>query len=299
MTSLIEDLEQSPIISSFDNMGSDFLTAALDGNGCNDDSANFCNSTPYRTNALVMIVVLEGTAKMEVDYMPYLLAANSFMLIMPDHIMQPVSVSRDFKGWMVLASSDFLQSYATERRPSMVYYMQMRKNPHFFLEAEEMTRLNNCFLELQKRIRQRTHLFHREIMQVTFAAFLLDLGHISTGKSYQETRKSSPGKEDLFERFFGLLHKHCRKQHNVTFYANELCVTPQYLSSVLRTISGKPANKWIEDALIVEAKILLKKPGASVQQVSDVLNFSDQSTFGKFFKKKTNTSPSKYRKKEG
>ena len=60
--------------------------------------------------------------------------------------------------------------------------------------------------------------------------------------------------------------------------------------------TSKSANKWIDDALIVEAKILLKAPQATVQQVADMLHFSDQSTFGKFFKKHMGISPMEYRK---
>ena len=56
-------------------------------------------------------------------------------------------------------------------------------------------------------------------------------------------------------------------------------------------MTGKSANKWIDESLIVEAKILLKTPDITVQRVADLLNFSDQSTFGKFFKKHVGLSP--------
>ena len=61
-------------------------------------------------------------------------------------------------------------------------------------------------------------------------------------------------------------------------------------------MTGKSANKWIDESLIVEAKILLKTPDITVQRVADLLNFSDQSTFGKFFKKHVGLSPMEFRK---
>ena len=93
-----------------------------------------------------------------------------------------------------------------------------------------------------------------------------------------------------------MLFEHCKEQHVVTFYAEKLFITPQYLSLILKELTGKSANKWIADALIVEAKMLLKAPQATVQQVADILHFSDQSTFGKFFKKHMGISPMEYRK---
>ena len=101
---------------------------------------------------------------------------------------------------------------------------------------------------------------------------------------------------ELFEQFLQLLFEHCKEQHVVTFYAEKLFITPQYLSLILKELTGKSANKWIDDALIVEAKMLLKAPQATVQQVADILHFSDQSTFGKFFKKHMGISPMEYRK---
>ena len=87
-----------------------------------------------------------------------------------------------------------------------------------------------------------------------------------------------------------------RLQHDHTRELEKLFITPQYLSLILKELTGKSANKWIDDALIVEAKILLKAPQATVQQVADILHFSDQSTFGKFFKKHMGISPMEYRK---
>ena len=101
------------------------------------------------------------------------------------------------------------------------------------------------------------------------------------GKEELMTAPTLSRKEELFEQFLQLLFEHCKEQHVVTFYAEKLFITPQYLSLILKELTGKSANKWIDDALIVEAKMLLKAPQATVQQVADILHFSDQSTFGK------------------
>ena len=116
------------------------------------------------------------------------------------------------------------------------------------------------------------------------------------GKKELMTAPTLSRKEELFEQFLQLLFEHCKEQHVVTFYAEKVFITPQYLSLILKELTGKSANKWIDDALIVEAKMLLKAPQATVQQVADILHFSDQSTFGKFFKKHMGISPMEYRK---
>ena len=99
-----------------------------------------------------------------------------------------------------------------------------------------------------------------------------------------------------FQQFLKLMFKHSREEHSVSFYAGKMCITPQYLSAVLKELTGKTTNNWIDHSLILDAKILLKTPNMTVQQVSDMLNFSNQSTFGKFFKKHTGQSPAEFRK---
>lgn len=128
-------------------------------------------------------------------------------------------------------------------------------------------------------------------MQNAFVGFLLEIANIFMGKKDGLLMPALSRKEELFEQFLQLLFEHCKEQHVVTFYAEKLFITPQYLSLILKELTGKSANKWIDDALIVEAKILLKAPQATVQQVADMLHFSDQSTFGKFFKKHMGISP--------
>lgn len=294
---LIEIEELNKQITVCDSFLDEILVADLDGETDENRNETMEDFVPIRLNALVIVLVLKGTSKIEIDYIPYTLGANSFVTIMPTHIIQPVYVSPDFKGRMIVASKSFLQDCFPERRdPSMVHYMQIKKNPCAQFEPDEIKHLDRYILQLREKIKLRTHFFQKQVLQNSFMAFFLELADISVGKEDFIAPSALSRKEELFERFLQLLFKNCKEQHSVTFYAEALCITPQYLSLVLKEISGKSANKWIDDALIVEAKIMLKTPKVTVQQVADMLYFSDQSTFGKFFKKHMGISPAQYRK---
>ena len=165
----------------------------------------------------------------------------------------------------------------------MVHYMQIRKNPCAAMSAEETEHISGQFSILREKMKLRTHFFQKEALQNALVGFFIELANIFMGKKELMTAPTLSRKEELFEQFLQLLFEHCKEQHVVTFYAEKLFITPQYLSLILKELTGKSANKWIDDALIVEAKMLLKAPQATVQQVADILHFSDQSTFGKFF----------------
>lgn len=114
------------------------------------------------------------------------------------------------------------------------------------------------------------------------AAYIANRGNVSP---------NPPSRDLLLFLFIQLLNKHCRTEHSVSFYAGELCITPEYLSRIMKSFSGKTVNQWISEALIRESEILLRNPDLTIQQVADMLNFSDQSSFGKFFKKHRDISP--------
>lgn len=100
----------------------------------------------------------------------------------------------------------------------------------------------------------------------------------------------------IFENFKILLFQDFLKQRSVEYYADSLNVTRKYLSEVIKKNSGKTASEWITEVVIQEAKVLLQNKSLTINQISDELNFQNQSAFGRFFKNHTGISPLEYRK---
>ena len=237
-----------------------------------------------RLNALALFLVLEGEADLTVDHMPYKLIKGSFLTLMPSHTLRMIHVDEDFRGYLIAVSSSFMNDYGLfrQKNTSMLRYMEIRKNPCAVFEPSEAEVVRDQMLLVRSKIRQKDHYFYKEIMQNALAGLMLELGNIFSAKKEFTASPALSRKEDLLEQFLKLLFENCREQHGVAYYAERLFITPQYLSLILKTLTGKSANKWIDDALIMEARVLLKAPQATVQQVADLLHFSDQSTFGKF-----------------
>ncbi|MDR1500474.1 MAG: helix-turn-helix domain-containing protein [Tannerellaceae bacterium] len=254
-------------------------------------------SDPVRINQLVVVMVIRGSAKISIDYIPYTATASHLLMVMPTHIIQMAESSDDLVARMLIIDKNFVaECHLNTQTPKMTAYMQLRKNPCIRFTAEETGHVESCMTLLAGKMHLRTHAFHREVMQNATIAFMLELVNILVVKTVSFSRQSFSRREEIMNQFIQLLFTHVTSRHLVTFYADKLCLTPQYLSMTLRELSGKPANKWIDDALIVEAKVLLKTPQTSIQQVAEALNFSNQSTFGKFFRKYTGLSPREYRK---
>ncbi len=98
------------------------------------------------------------------------------------------------------------------------------------------------------------------------------------------------------ENFLTLVKAHYKEHRDVEHYANLLHMTAKYMSTLVKSASGKSALQWIEEYVILDAKMQLASSLNSVQQIAYDLNFPTQSFFGRYFKRATGMSPSAYRK---
>ena len=254
--------------------------------------------SPMRLDALLMLLVEQGSADIQVDYPPFRVDAKSFVTLMPTHVIQLMRMDDAFKGKLLIVSRGFLDRFnqAGVKNRSVASYMEARKNPITSLNKAEFDVVLQGVERVREKVKVKGHYYQKEALQTAVVALCIDLANIFVHHRGTLSTPSLSRKEELFEQFLQLLHTHCREHHGVAFYASQLCISPQYLSMLLREQTGKSANKWIDDAVLMEAKMLLKTPLLSVQQVAEQLHFSDQSTFGKFFKKHIGLSPLEFRR---
>jgi AraC-like DNA-binding protein len=111
----------------------------------------------------------------------------------------------------------------------------------------------------------------------------------------EEQNNSHNRAEEYFKQFTHLLGEHFREERSVGFYARQLCITPKYLTTLIKRISGQSVSEWIDNYVILEAKTLLKYSTMSIQEIAYYLNFPNQSFFGSYFKRNTGMSPSQYK----
>jgi AraC-like DNA-binding protein len=283
--------------TSYDGYQDNVIILEFDVSSLND-LKNFVPSNPSRFEAVILIGISDGEMGMQIDYVSYKANKNSLILIMPAHITYFEEGSSDLKGWVLAISKSYMEtlSYCREQQPIVISYIQLKKHPLTGFNAIEYQLLYSSLNFVRSKMHQHAHLFYKETLNMALKMFFLDLGNIYLSKREHFISPSLSRKEELFIDFQTLLRNNCKKQHDVKFYANELCITTQYLSAILKEQSGKSAGQWIQNALMVEAKGMLKTPRINIQQVANELNFPDQSTFGKFFKKHTGMSPMAFRK---
>jgi len=222
---------------------------------------------------------------------PYCLFALS-----PDGIYQRSEESPDCKGRVLFFTKDFLlKNIVTIHQLKSFRFFTKIENTIIHLNKEDAEPLLQLY-DILRNKRDEVHFpYHLEIIRSLFFAFLFE-----ASKIYEKGQSIIPPKftreAELHSKFQELLAQHDKVQHNLKFYADTLFITPKYLIHAIKNASGKPPGKLIDEAIVEEAKLLLKDTSLTIASVAEELHFSDQASFSKFFKKHTGHNPLSYRR---
>ena len=249
---------------------------------------------PFKTDVTAAVICIKGTMTGSIDLKPYTTAGTCLVTILPGQILEYESISEDFIGLFIIMSSKFTDSLMLNANERLPLSLSIRDNPIISLSDEALEGVITYFEMLKKVVQVKEHPYLLEVAQHLTLAFFYGISeyfHNFTDK------KKKTHQEILVEKFLQLVQTYHKEQRGLEFYADKLCLTPKHLSKVVREISGKPANDWIDEHVVLIAKALLKSTNMTIQQISDELNFPSQSFFGKYFKRITGMSPREYKGK--
>ncbi|NDV60271.1 AraC family transcriptional regulator [Bacteroides sp. 519] len=247
-----------------------------------------------KQDTLTLLIVTQGTLSVIIDQETHIAGPNMVIRTIPEHLISLKSISDNFHGKIISVNRDLLNLTITGFSPNT--YLYVRQHPVFQLTPSEVEEILELFFLIKRKVKSVQSSSKERVFHCLIMALFYEL----TGYIYKRMEEKPSlllsHKENLYKKFLNLLRENIRKEHSVTFYANQLCLTPQYISAVLKELSGMSASKWIDEMLLGEAKLLLFSTENNIQQIADKLYFPDQSSFGKFFKKMTGMSPSNYKR---
>ncbi|MBQ7856435.1 MAG: helix-turn-helix domain-containing protein [Alistipes sp.] len=248
---------------------------------------------PIRNDVTTAIFIRRGRSRVRIDMREYAVNAPCMMVILAEQVYQLLDCSDDIEVTAMVMSQNFSQELFYEQGVVSNLYKQVVGNPIMDLSGD-LAIYDAYFALLANLMRSPHRQFKLEAAKhLTLSMFY---GYTHMRHSLTQVRPRS-GSELLAERFEELLRSHYARERGVEFYARQLCVTPKYLSQVLKRTSGQSALKRIEEYVVTEAKLLLSTTDMTIQQISYALNFPSQSVFGKYFKRITGLSPMDYRRR--
>lgn len=252
---------------------------------------------PCRIDAFIIGVGTEGETSVSFNLHEFRLKKDSMFIFTPKNILQ-VNSQQYFKADVIAISPDFMRRINIDIKNMMPLFLKFVENPALTLTPEESRSMRGMIAQIERETRGPETHFSFDIVSGLIAATIYKLGDIMyhyLAEHPEEQNNSHNRAEEYFKQFTHLLGEHFREERSVGFYARQLCITPKYLTTLIKRISGQSVSEWIDNYVILEAKTLLKYSTMSIQEIAYYLNFPNQSFFGSYFKRNTGMSPSQYK----
>ena len=251
------------------------------------------NDFPVQAGMSMVLFCLQGELHVRISLKEYTLRPDMFCVIITGMIFEVLSISNDFRGFMIATRTNFMP--VTEKTTQVMSFYKCLQSRHcFVLEEKEVMACVGVYHSIKATLQELDHPYRIPMLQSYVQILYYRMLPIVLKEEESRSKYSHTRQEEIFQRFIGEVEKHYRKERSVKFYADLLCISPKYLSTVIYKISQQLAGEWIDAYVILEAKTLLKSGRLTIQQISEQLNFSNQSFFGKFFKRCAGMSPKEY-----
>ncbi len=243
---------------------------------------------PYRLREYRIARILRGSLVYVINLSEYEVRGGDLLICLPGDIIELRNLSPDCDFQMIAPSEKLMPLLPMTRELELTQGVCIRPTEelwqhigrHYELLWQSLTAMPYC----------------RDTVRHLLSALLFTLK--SLYRSQQDTDTSHAGHQDaLFHRFLTLVGRHARRERTVGFYASHLYLSPNYLSTLVREASGQTVMEWINRAVTLEAKVLLKQSDLLAYQIADELNFPTPTAFAKFFRRMTGMTPTEYREK--
>lgn len=237
-----------------------------------------------------ILIIKEGWAEPTINLKPCHLEAGDLVFVGRNGLIQLAHASDDVHA-LGFTLSDDLFSLALGSHLPKAFDGHLR-DCHFRLSPEELDFLDGIHLLLYKNMQQE-----EPSAQVTLHLISSFFWYINKLWRQHEViaRQTQTHEQRIFSDFIQLVNRDAPRQHQVEYYASQLCLAPRYVSTLIRRVSGKPPKEWIDEALLTHIKIELRHTDKTVAQISYDTNFPNPSFFSKFFKRLTGMTPGEYR----
>lgn len=250
----------------------------------------------FRSDFLGVFLLIEGELQVEVNFIKYQLQKNSLVLTSPNSLKRVIQASPDAKITGMSFTTSFLNWLGVSSNVfELLDYFTTKFSAEWKLNEEDAIQFLKLIAQLQEQAgNDPNRPYRKELLYHTFYIVLYSMSEL--GKKYaNQVNQIMSRKENLMKDFIMLVQEQFRTERKVLNYANQLHVSAKYLTETIKEISGSTAGVFIDHIVLLEAKSLLLNPKLSISQIALNLNFSDQSFFGKFFKRLTGQSPKAYR----
>lgn len=255
---------------------------------------------PFKVDCYLAAYCVEGSVNCSVNLTDYHLTTGTLLLITPGNILriaQPDELDRNLRVTLICVSASYISNIGINPSKVLVEAVEVLRDPCIHLsdeEAEMLHRYVNLALDITKT---NSQFVKESIGGLVSSVFYQFAGFLANSKRKEDMEKPvrTTRQRQMLEQFMKLAINDHAREHLVGYYADKMCVTPKYLSKIVKEASGRSVPDWLSELLILDAKNMLRHTDMTIKEISARLNFPSQSFFFRFFKNHTGLTPTQYR----
>lgn len=258
---------------------------------------------PFKHNSYAIKLLLKGEGVMRIGQWKQNLKAPAIFISPPNEIVSCKMVDHDILEYTVIISQEFVEKHLRLKHFISVFeYFQADKSAPFVITDDEMTPLIQVFDYIHEEYKAEEKSDSVEMMAAAILIFFMKIKRLYNLYAIENQAENIEAKkiDSLSNRFLKLLHEDSQNlenvDYNISYFASKLAVHPNYLSSKLKSETGRSAKEHLDAKLIHNAKTLLQQTDFSIKEIAFKLNFKESAHFVNFFKKQTAETPSEFRK---
>lgn len=260
-----------------------------------DISTALIPKDPRRMNFLILALCTEGEATYTLDTQEMRIQKNDVLLILDRHVVSNFTASKDLKALCIIISVKFFFESIRNVGDVSSLLLLSRNFPVIELAQEETETFQSYFYLLKTKAADKQNKFRRKLVSTLILAMFYDLSNVVQRMLNTDSMRQTRA-EIIFTKFIKLLEGNFKQERRVGWYAEQLCITPKYLSETIKNVSRRTPNEWIDNYVTTEMRIQLRNSTKSIKEIAEEMNFANQSFLGKYFKEHAGISPSEYRK---
>lgn len=255
----------------------------------------FFSNYASRCEGGAILFCRNGSAQVTVNQYRGIVKRNTMVLVLPGSMLMLTERTDDFTVAFCVFSRDLFAEAGFRLEPS--FFRALRENPISYPPPRIVEGAVIWFQMAAYTYRDRGNIYRNTIIRNRLQNVLMEI----YDKVQRFADKQHPMPEtttrqtELFHRFVALVHEHSASEREVAYYADKLCISTRYLSTIVRNIAHSSPKEFIDRSVLLEIKMLLQSTDLSVQEIAYRLHFPDQSYLGRYFKKHTGESPTEYR----
>lgn len=255
------------------------------------DMRDFTSWWESHLPAYIIVYCLAGEAELKLQFKNYSFRKGTISFISPDMFPAFSAMTPQFSAFYCLMSRDFAEK-AFYDIPSGFY------DASYAAPTLPVGETMNHWMELLNRTYEdKTNTFRQNILSDLLHA--LALNYYDKWKQHysdQPLKDEKNPAEAICWKFYNLIYDHFREHRNISYYANKLCITPNYLAMITRQICNETPKQAIDRYVTLEMKYMLRNTTLTAAQIAIQLHFPDTSYMCRFFRRQTGLSLSEYRK---